>query len=452
MKLPIKDVYSLEYANDCSIYASCLADLPGFALLESRYRGSRGAALKSSSDPIANATGRYDIIAALPESEHICGETALSPTAWVRAVEAQLSARPGSIALGLLSFDTGAHYLGCQGRSSRASQAGIYRHYVVQDHHLRRAYFVTDDTDPNGQQIADRLSTTKTATAAMPAATFCLDHPFTPDISGEDYRGAIATIRRYIAEGDCYQVNYAHRFSSQFSGDTYEAYLRLRDLAPGNYSAYLRLGPNHSVLSMSPERFLSVRAGHVVTQPIKGTRPRATSPEADAAAAQELLNSPKDRAENIMITDLLRNDLGRYCQAGSVVTPELCKLESYANVHHLVSRIEGQLAAGVSLGDLLMGCSPGGSITGAPKKRAVEIIQELESADRGAYCGSVFAMNQDWLQSSIAIRTIEAVDSSLYCWGGGGITFDSDADLEYQETLDKVSVFMRALEEQRRDR
>lgn len=447
MKLPIKGVYSLEYANDCSIYASCLADLPGFAMLESRYQGGREVVPDASSGLITSATGRYDIIAALPESVHICGETALSPLDWIHAVEAQLVARPGSIALGLLSFETGAQYLGCQQRSSGSSQAAIYRHYVVQDHHLRRAYFVTDDTDPNGQPIADRLSETKITTASAPAATFRLDRPFTPDISGEDYRGAIAAIRRYIAEGDCYQVNYAHRFSSQFSGDTYEAYLRMRHLAPGNYSAYLRLGPDHSVLSMSPERFLSVRAGHIVTQPIKGTRPRATTPEADAAAAQELLNSPKDRAENIMITDLLRNDLGRYCQAGSVVTPELCKLESYANVHHLVSRIEGQLAAGVSLGELLLGCSPGGSITGAPKKRAVEIIQELESADRGAYCGSVFAMNQDWLQSSIAIRTLEATNGSLYCWGGGGITYDSDADLEYQETLDKVSVFMRALEE-----
>lgn len=446
MKLPIKGVYSLVYASDCSSYGVQLADLPGFALLESRYQSTFGQILATSHDAPSATTGRYDIIAALPESVHVCLQNTSDPMDWMREVEAQLNAFPGSLALGLLSFDTGARGLGCHGRSPGKSHAAVYRHYVLQDHQDRRAYLVTDDSDPKGQQFADRLVRTSGSIAAEPQPPFSLDVPFHPDISAQEYRGAIEAIQRYIAAGDCYQVNYAHRFSSRFSGDTFEAYRRMRHVAPGNYSAYLRLNPQHSVLSMSPERFLSVDGDHVVTQPIKGTRPRGASPEADSAAARDLLESSKDRAENIMITDLLRNDLGRYCQPGTVVTPELCKLESYANVHHLVSRIEGCLSPKVSLGELLLGCSPGGSITGAPKRRAVEIIQELECADRGAYCGSVFALGQDWLQSSIAIRTLEAIDDALYCWGGGGITYDSDADMEYQETLDKVAVFMDALE------
>jgi para-aminobenzoate synthetase component 1 len=150
-----------------------------------------------------------------------------------------------------------------------------------------------------------------------------------------------------------------------------------------------------------------------------------------------------------MIVDLLRNDLGRLCTTGSVHVPALCDLQSFDNVHHLVSTVVGTLAANVTAGQALIGCSPGGSITGAPKRRAVEIIKQLETAPRGIYCGSVFAYKASgWLQSSIAIRTLEALGDRLYCWGGGGITFDSTAEAEYQETLDKVRVFMQTLENQ----
>ena len=194
---------------------------------------------------------------------------------------------------------------------------------------------------------------------------------------------------------------------------------------------------------------MSTHNGKITTQPIKGTRPRHKDPDTDQAIADSLLNSVKDRAENIMITDLLRNDLGKLCVPGSVDTPEICSLHSYENVHHLVSRIEGALRDDISPGEALIGCSPGGSITGAPKRRAMEIIAELENTPRGAYCGSIFAIAGDgWMESSVAIRTLEVNDDRITCWGGGGIVFDSNADAEYQETFDKVGAFMRALENQ----
>ena len=191
---------------------------------------------------------------------------------------------------------------------------------------------------------------------------------------------------------------------------------------------------------------MKIQDGLVTTQPIKGTAPRHADAEQDKGLADALLTSEKDRAENIMITDLLRNDLGQFCEIGSVRVTELCGLHSFGNVHHLVSTVEGQLAPGVTAGQMLLASSPGGSITGAPKRRAVEIIAELESHARGAYCGSLFVMaNADWLQSSIAIRTLEVRDKALHCWGGGGITASSSWESEHQETLDKVGPIMETL-------
>ena len=185
----------------------------------------------------------------------------------------------------------------------------------------------------------------------------------------------------------------------------------------------------------------------MTTQPIKGTAPRHSDPEQDKKLAEALKGSEKDRAENVMITDLLRNDIGQFCEAGSVRVTELCGLHSFGNVHHLISTVEGRLASGTTAGQLLLATSPGGSITGAPKKRAVEIIAELEDFPRGAYCGSIFMLGGgNWLQSSIAIRTLEASNGNLYCWGGGGITASSQWEAEYQETLDKVGPIMSALE------
>ena len=421
----------LEYNGDPTAYAGVLASLPGFSFLDSRKR--------------REGIGRFDIICALPCERFTLTDDDVAQ--WMDRIEQGLGKYgAGAIAIGHLDYDSAAATLGVSGTSFQPASAGIYRWHVLQDHHLKRCWLVSDSemTGHELEQIRRRLM----SPPAMPRDNFRLLAPFTAESSRRQYMAAIERIKDYIGRGDCYQVNFAQRFVSRFQGDCFYAFLQLRNVAPGDFSAFLRPSPAHSILSMSPERFLTISNGEVTTQPIKGTRPRHSDPQEDQRIAEELKLSIKDRAENVMITDLLRNDLGRYCEPGSVLTTELCALHHYDNVHHLVSTVTGRLKQDTSPGDILLGCSPGGSITGAPKRRAAEIIRELESEPRGSYCGSVFAIWPDGrLQSSIAIRTVEAVDDRLYCWGGGGIVYDSEPDAEYQETLDKVGPFMRTLEQ-----
>jgi para-aminobenzoate synthetase component 1 len=256
-----------------------------------------------------------------------------------------------------------------------------------------------------------------------------------------EYEQAFERIRRYIVDGDCYQVNLAQRFEAQACGDPWRGYLALRHLSPAPHGAYLNL-PFAQVMSVSPERFLQVRNREVETRPIKGTRPRAVDPRLDAERAQALAASAKDRAENVMIVDLLRNDLAKNCRLGSVHVPRLFAVESFAGVHHLVSTVRGELAQGRDALDLLRGCFPGGSITGAPKVRAMQIIEELERYRRGIYCGCIGYLGDDGaMDTSIAIRTLVHRAGTVRYWAGGGIVADSVAAEEYQETLDKAGCF-----------
>jgi para-aminobenzoate synthetase component 1 len=200
------------------------------------------------------------------------------------------------------------------------------------------------------------------------------------------------------------------------------------------------------VLCNSPERFLRVRGDRVESRPIKGTRPRAPDPRRDAELAEALARSPKDRAENLMIVDLLRNDLGRSCATGSIAVPQLFALESFAAVHHLVSTVSGRLAPGKDALALLRGCFPGGSITGAPKLRAMEIIEELEPVRRGVYCGAIGYLGNDvGMDLNIAIRTLTYAGGVLTVRGGGGIVADSDGAQEFQEIQDKLAVLLRLI-------
>lgn len=436
------ELTNLPYPVDAAELAGRFSDLPGFVFLESG--GHRGGA------------GRWDIISALPEQVFPLPDTFQAVTDWMQALEAaSVDALPetvpaegvfaGSI-IGLLDYDSASLGHGIAADAARRGSAGLYRWALVLDHLKQQAQLQIDQRTP--------LATRQTVLARLDGeprtpGAFALSAHFAAGIDRSAYRSAVLQIQDYIGAGDCYQVNFAHRFHAGFSGDLWTAYLRLRRRVSGDFAAFLRLDPAHTVLSLSPERFLSIAHGEVVSQPIKGTLPRHPDPGADTRAAQALLDSAKDRAENVMITDLLRNDLGRFCEPGSVQVPTLCALESYANVHHLVSTVTGRLRAGVSPGSVMLGCSPGGSITGAPKRRAMEIIHELEAQPRGAYCGSVFVIKgREWLQSSIAIRTLEATGDELVCWGGGGITADSEWAAEYQETLDKVGALMAALEGQ----
>jgi len=254
-------------------------------------------------------------------------------------------------------------------------------------------------------------------------------------------------IHDYIQAGDCYQVNYTQRFSAQCEGDAWTAYCALRLACPTPFSGFMSLPADNAILSLSPERFVRVSHNQVETRPIKGTRPRGRNSAEDAANAAELLASPKDRAENLMIVDLLRNDLGRTCRTGSVRVPQLFTLESYPNVHHLVSSVVGELADGKDALDLIGDSFPGGSITGAPKIRAMQIIDELEPTRRSLYCGSLLYLDvRGEMDSSIAIRSLLVKDGRVSCWGGGGIVADSDWQDEYQESITKVKVLLDTLQ------
>lgn len=259
------------------------------------------------------------------------------------------------------------------------------------------------------------------------------------------YESAVRRAQQYIAAGDCYQVNLSQRYSAPCAGDPYALYRRLREISPAPYSAYLDCG-DFQVLSSSPELFLRIRDRAVETRPIKGTRPRGRTPEEDAAHAAQLLSSVKDRAELLMIVDLERNDLGRVCEYGSVQVPDLYRLESYANVHHLVATVRARLRPEVSPLECLRACFPGGSITGAPKIRAMEIIEELEPVRRGVYTGAIGWVdgrgNAEW---NIAIRTMTVKGGRVYFHAGGGIVADSDPAAEYEETLAKAAGMLEAL-------
>ncbi|HDN9024565.1 TPA: aminodeoxychorismate synthase component I [Aeromonas veronii] len=274
---------------------------------------------------------------------------------------------------------------------------------------------------------------------AKPAPAFALQGSWQSNISRAEYGEKFARIQAYLAAGDCYQINLTQRFSAPYQGDEWQAYCLLASANKAPFSAFIRL-PDSALLSLSPERFLLLDGRHIETKPIKGTRPRHPDPATDRQVARELAQADKDRSENLMIVDLLRNDIGRVSRPGSVSVPHLFAVESFPAVHHLVSTIHGELDARWQGVDLLRACFPGGSITGAPKIRAMEIIEELEPQRRNAYCGSIGYLSQHGrMDTSICIRTLIAEAGRLHCWAGGGIIADSDADSEYQETYDKVA-------------
>jgi len=318
---------------------------------------------------------------------------------------------------------------------------GIYDWALVCDRQAQQCWLVSnrlDENDLRWQQLLARFSAPD-GTNNQP--TLSARSPIQSNMEPDAYASAFDKVQHYLEEGDCYQVNLAQRFKVEVEGHPWSGYLDMREVGAGPFSAYLNL-PDVQVLSISPERFLKLENGNVETKPIKGTRRRLQDAEADRLLADELRNSTKDRAENLMIVDLLRNDLGKSCRTGSVKVPELFTLESHATVHHLVSTVIGELDEGKDALDLLKGCFPGGSITGAPKLRAMQIIEELEPHRRGIYCGAIGYIGFDGnMDCNIAIRTAVHKDGILYYHAGGGIVRDSSCEEEYQESLDKTAVF-----------
>ncbi|MFT4629763.1 MAG: para-aminobenzoate synthetase component 1 [Arenicella sp.] len=270
--------------------------------------------------------------------------------------------------------------------------------------------------------------------------------PIQDNMNQQQYSQCFNSVRNYTVEGDCYQVNLAKRFSAKVAGNAWLTYYQLRSASPAPYGAYFNF-PFAQVLSNSPESFIQCRDRKVKTSPIKGTKPRDhCDPGNDQAIAQLLLASSKDRAENLMIVDLMRNDLSRCCELGSVKVPTLFALHSFANVHHLISTITGVLKKNLHVLDLFRSCFPGGSITGAPKIRAMQIIEELEPHRRGLYCGSIAYIGMDGsLETNIAIRTMVIKDGIARYSAGGGLVIDSDVEEEYQEIIDKARMMNQAL-------
>ncbi len=324
---------------------------------------------------------------------------------------------------------------------------GIYDWAVVVDHERRRSWLVGQERDPaTAAYWQERIECFTTPQAPnTEQKPFRVKGTVHSNLDQSLYAEAFHKIKQYIREGDCYQVNLSQRFSAACEGDPWLGYCSLRKLNPSPFGAYLNT-PYGQILSCSPERFLRVRDQEVETQPIKGTRPRAANIEEEGRRIENLRSSAKDRAENLMIVDLLRNDLGKSCEPGSVHVSKMFNVESFATVHHLVSTVRGRLAQGEDAVSLLRGCFPGGSITGAPKLRAMEIIEELEPCRRGVYCGAIGYLGFDGgMDINIAIRTLAHRDGVLYFSAGGGIVADSELEAEYRETFDKAGATLNFL-------
>ncbi|QQG26827.1 aminodeoxychorismate synthase component 1 [Pectobacterium carotovorum] len=340
-------------------------------------------------------------------------------------------------ALGLFGYDLGRQIETLPAQAERDIDlpdmaVGLYDWALVADHHRQTLTLIVHHS------LQAKLDWLATPPVNAPKADFSLTSSWQPNMSREAYGEKFRKIQDYLLAGDCYQVNLAQRFSAAYDGDEWQAFLRLSAGNKAPFSAFLRL-PKNTVISVSPERFLWLENQRIQTRPIKGTLPRLADPNADKQQAVRLANSEKDRSENLMIVDLLRNDIGRVAVPGSVRVPELFVVEPFPAVHHLVSTIEALLPEDCPATTLLRACFPGGSITGAPKIRAMQIIEELEPQRRNAYCGSVGYISLcGTMDTNITIRTLLTERGRIYCWAGGGIVADSQEQAEYQETFDKV--------------
>lgn len=365
-------------------------------------------------------------------------------------------------ALGYFSYDLGRRFekLPIQAEqdiSLPEMAVGIYSQAVIFDHKSQQFFLVCPQEKRLELEkfIHTLLEDKKRKKNVM--QDFSLISNWQSNMDKISYFNKFEQVQNYLLSGDCYQINLAQRFDAQYQGDEFQAYCALRVKNKAPFSAFIRLD-GASILSVSPERFLQCKQNKVQSKPIKGTMPRSDNIMQDNENAEILASSIKDRAENLMIVDLLRNDISKVCKPGSVLVPKLFDMESFPAVHHLVSTVEGELAEQHSASDLLRGAFPGGSITGAPKIRAMEIIEQLEPHRRSVYCGSIgYISSCGTMDTSITIRTLicennqntkvsPVIPNKIYCWAGGGLVADSIASSEFQETYDKVNLILPVLE------
>jgi len=371
-------------------------------------------------------------------------------------------------ALGYFSYDLGRRFevLPCQAKQDiilPEMAIGIYSQAVIFDHQQQEFYLVCPQEKRLKLELFLQELIKKQKNAEINANTknrqqsFTLTSAWQSNMDKASYTEKFEQVQKYLLSGDCYQINLAQRFNAQYQGNEFTAYCALRTENKAPFSAFMQLD-HASVLSVSPERFLQCKQGKVQSKPIKGTMPRSDDKELDKNNAEILTNSVKDRAENLMIVDLLRNDISKVCKPGTVLVPKLFDIESFPAVHHLVSTVVGEISDQYSTSDLLRGAFPGGSITGAPKIRAMEIIEQLEPHRRSVYCGSIgYISSCGNMDTNITIRTLicennqskrdntTSVVNNIYCWAGGGLVADSNVTSEYQETFDKVNHILPVL-------
>ncbi len=343
-------------------------------------------------------------------------------------------------AIGFISYDFGNKIHNIQNKNNKDFEFplvafGIYDWCITYDYFKKECYVLYHKKNDIVDEI---INYKKQYQGNKEQKTFKSTTSCESNMNYDLYKSKISKISDYIKKGDCYQVNLSQRFSLGYEGDEYSIYKKLNKSFASPYSVYMNY-PFGNILSFSPERFLSIKNNIVETKPIKGTRPRSDDNDIDKKNIDELRLSEKDKAENLMIVDLLRNDLGMNCKNGTINVEKLFEIETFANVHHLVSTITGVIDEKSNIYKLIKDAFPGGSITGAPKLRSMEIIEELEPDNRSIYCGSIGYIGFDQKTDlNISIRSMLAVDNKLYFWGGGGIVNDSDIRSEYNESIAKV--------------
>jgi para-aminobenzoate synthetase component I len=438
--------------------AESFRDLPGLALLESARPGRNARWTYLTADPVAVLEAP-----AAGNDPFAVARRLLARLDRTVVVPADAPRFTGGL-VGFLGYDLGHAWerlpsIAVDDQGLPLLRLALHDWVVAWDRRTGHAWLAGRALDGDSRRLARRLDEVHARLTGGPAArlTGTADEepdgatgqpplPFRSRLSRAAYEAGVEAVREHIALGDIYQANLTRRLETPFDADPWERYRRLRTGDPSLFSAYVDLGSSpltgrpRALLSASPEPFLAVdAAGHVTSDPIKGTRPRGRTRDEDRALARDLLSSAKDRAENVMIVDVLRNDLGRVCRPGSVRVPRLCRLERTAAVQHLVSTVTGRLNPGLDAFDLLAAAFPGGSITGAPKIRAMEILEALEPVRRGPYTGAIGWIGADGaMGTSIAIRTFIADGRQMTLHVGGGITYRSDPAAEWDETVAKA--------------
>lgn len=433
------EIYPLPYENHLIHRYECFVDLPGFVLLESQ----------------DHQYGRYDILTALPYDTLTISRQNFHPQEAFEQLQSKLLSVPSTNplpfqggAIGYVSYDLGAMLAGIDSIPHPMNDMPLldmkfYDWAIIVDHHYREAQLLVANQQLDTKwMIEDVLKRWKKN--LVPREEFTLYQALTPLIHEEEYRSSFEAIHQALMQGRAYQVNYTQPFIGKYHGSSWAMYKKIRAQNRVPYGAFIPNQEGH-ILSFSPERFLCIENHQVLTSPIKGTMRRSSDLQKDELIKKQLLNSDKNRAENVMIVDLLRNDLGQFSKPGSVIVTDLFELQSFKSVHHLVSTIESKCQDDVTLTDAFAACFPGGSISGAPKRESMLIIQEQEPFARGIYCGSIaYFSNHGRLDSNIAIRTIVAKDEMIYLCAGGGIVIDSQWKDEYRECLTKIDAIVSA--------